>query len=123
MPRILSHTPSWLLRPSPGFDLFQSSAPSRSQDIYHAHREKHLTDRYAAPSRLIARRGTEVFIVVDNEIRWSDLCMLKDEWEELQEKAGRLGERSSVTKEEGDGKSKSKNRYKVSFSLKNSNHL
>ncbi len=35
--------------------------------------------------RTIARRGTEIFVVVDNEIRWSDLCMLKDVWEEGQE--------------------------------------
>lgn len=35
--------------------------------------------------RTIARRGTEIFVVVDNEIRWSDLCMLKDVWDEDQE--------------------------------------
>ena len=37
--------------------------------------------------RTIARRGTEIFVVVDNEIRWSDLCMLKDVWEEAQERS------------------------------------
>lgn len=36
--------------------------------------------------RTIARRGTEIFVVVNNEIRWSDLCMLKDIWEEAQER-------------------------------------
>lgn len=32
----------------------------------------------SAPSRLIARRGTQIFVAVDNEVRWTDLMLLKD---------------------------------------------
>ncbi|KAL8751922.1 MAG: hypothetical protein Q9184_005899, partial [Pyrenodesmia sp. 2 TL-2023] len=39
---------------------------------------------YQGPQRTIACRNTEVFVVVDNEIRWSDLSMLKYDWESSQ---------------------------------------
>ena len=90
MPKIISYTPSWLSRPSPGFQLFSApqSRPnskgskgqgSKAQEHGNVNREK-----YVGPRRGIATRGTEVFVVVDNEIRWSDLCMLRDGWEEQQ---------------------------------------
>jgi nucleoporin NUP82 len=72
MPRILSHTPGWLSRPSPGFDVFSApphkSTPAPIRDA----------EQPTAPSRLIARRGTQIFVAVDNEVRWTDLLLLKD---------------------------------------------
>ncbi len=77
MPKIISYTPPWLSRPAPGYHLFsRSSVQNEAKNGYHSTRHR----------RTIARRGTEVFVVVDNEIRWSDLCMLKDVWEEGQER-------------------------------------
>lgn len=91
MPKVISYTPSWLSRPSPGFCLFSSS-----QDVSRSPRANGKSstlsvngskseDDYLGPKRTIARRGTEIFVVVGNQIRWSDLCMLKDDWEEAQE--------------------------------------
>ena len=91
MPKVISYTPSWLSRLSPGFRLFSSS-----QDVSHSPRENgkspalpvssnKIEGDYLGPKRTIARRGTEIFVVVGNHIRWSDLCMLKDDWEEAQE--------------------------------------
>ena len=86
MPKVISYTPSWLSRPSPGFRLFApsnaTSTPTRpsekaSEQLRHGDDGK---DDYLGPKRAIARRGTEIFVVVDNQIRWSDLCMLKDDW-------------------------------------------
>ncbi|KAA6411382.1 MAG: hypothetical protein FRX48_04662 [Lasallia pustulata] len=90
MPKVISYTPSWLSRPSPGFRLFSSS-----QDVSRSPRangkpsalavSSHKSEGdYLGPQRTIARRGTEIFVVVGNQIRWSDLCMLKDDWEEAQ---------------------------------------
>lgn len=77
MPRVLSYTPSWLSRPSPGFDLFaQSQAKNKTK-------ARPLNGNGSSPvvpgpRRTIARRGTEIFVVVGNEIRWSDLVLLKE---------------------------------------------
>lgn len=71
MPGVLKHTPAWLSRPSPGFDLF-SSPPTKSNSD---------AKNIAGPRRTIARRGTEVFVAVGNELRWSDLVLLRDNWE------------------------------------------
>ncbi|KAL8635430.1 MAG: hypothetical protein Q9228_007078 [Teloschistes exilis] len=86
MPRILSYTPSWLSRPSPGFDLFvstkdSSSTPKNSRKQANG---TNKSEEYVGPRRTIARRGTEVFVVVDNQIRWSDLSVFKDDWASLQ---------------------------------------
>src|ERR1700753_1615849 len=63
MPRVLGYTPSWLSRPSMGFQIFSDSkTPKESQVV-----------------RLLARHGTQIFIATqNNEIRWSDLVYLKD---------------------------------------------
>ncbi|KAL8815376.1 MAG: hypothetical protein Q9223_005484 [Gallowayella weberi] len=98
MPKVLSYTPSWLSRPSPGFDIFASSdklasfgpngaspkakGPSREQN-------------YLGPRRTIAHRGSEVFVVVDNQIRWSDLSIIKYDWENLQRKGNQKAKLSS----------------------------
>lgn len=65
MPRILSYTPDWLSRPKPAFNLFQSKKPESQQ-------------RFEGARRTIAKRGTEVFVAVGKELRWSDLDILRD---------------------------------------------
>lgn len=75
MPQVLARDPAWLARSTPGFDLFQpdtttAKAP-RSQDA-----------RYDGPLRKVAHRGTEVFVAVGNELRWSELGLLRDAGEE-----------------------------------------
>lgn len=79
MPKVISYTPSWLCRPSPGADFFSSVSPKGPA----AQPENGKTAEYEGPTRTLARRGTEVFAVVDNQIRWSNLTRLKDEWQLL----------------------------------------
>lgn len=103
MPKVISYTPSWLSRPSPGFRLFSSSQDvSRSpkangKSSTFSEDNNKIGDDYLEPKRTIARRGTEIFVVVGNQIRWSDLCMLKDDWEEAQE----LRKRKAKSKKSG----------------------
>ncbi|KAL2002128.1 hypothetical protein VTN02DRAFT_617 [Thermoascus thermophilus] len=79
MPRVISYTPPWLCRPSPGASFFSSVSPKSPA----AQPENGKTAEYEGPTRTLAKRGTEVFAVVDNQIRWSDLTRLKDEWQLL----------------------------------------
>lgn len=72
MPKVLGYTPSWLVRPSPGFELF---APNSSSNTSNGHR---AALDYSGPTKTVAKRGTEVFVAVGNEIRWSDLTLLKE---------------------------------------------
>ncbi|KAJ0417751.1 hypothetical protein BJY00DRAFT_289030 [Aspergillus carlsbadensis] len=77
MPKVISYTPPWLSRPSPGASLFASSTHKDPASL------KHPKDaKYDGPSRTLARRGNEIFTVVDNQIRWSSLTRLKDEWQQ-----------------------------------------
>lgn len=49
-------------------------------------------------TRTIAKRGNEVFAVVDNEIRWSNLARLKDQWQqEIKQKKGSVSETEEQT--------------------------
>ena len=98
MPRILSYTPPWLSHPSPGYDLFTAAAGTSAaaegasgQQIV----QNSVQDTYRGPHRVVASRGAEVFVAVGNTIRWADLSMLKDEWEEkkAQRKKGSRGAR------------------------------
>ncbi|THY45680.1 hypothetical protein D6C97_08537 [Aureobasidium pullulans] len=75
MARVAGHTPSWLSAPSPGFNLFQRATDSKPAAAYRNGNDK---DASHGPSRTIAHRGTELFVLVGNDIRWSDLVMLKD---------------------------------------------
>ena len=45
-------------------------------------------DAYDGPLRKTAHRGTEVFVVAENELRWSSLAHLKDTWEESKRRGG-----------------------------------
>ena len=90
MPKVISYTPSWLSRPNPGFQLFSSTQATLSNPYTDGKSPRHLANGHTeaaktaqeGPRRVIARRGTEIFVVADNQIRWSDLCMLKDDWAE-----------------------------------------
>lgn len=101
MPKIISYTPSWLSRPSPGFHLFSSnrSADSKrdaergsNQFVNGSGNKKKLVGHV----KTIARRGTEIFVVVDNEIRWSDLGMLKGDWEKREQEKKEPNKRKST---------------------------
>ncbi|QDS69228.1 hypothetical protein FKW77_001146 [Venturia effusa] len=76
MPRVLSHTPEWLIQPSPAYQLFaESEKTSRGNG-------KHGGSAYNGPLRKLARgRGTEVFVASGNELRWADLQTLKNNFE------------------------------------------
>ena len=84
MPKLINYTPRWLSRPSPGFDLFSSNPdknptpPDAGQD---GEAETSSDTDYRGPCRLLAHRGSEVFAVVDNSLRWADLAVVKYDWE------------------------------------------
>ena len=86
MPKIIDYNPQWLSRPSPGFQLFNtskySSTPAQPTRRGSAQREN--GNSYEGPVKTIAHRKTEVFLVAGKDIRWSDLSILKNEYEELQ---------------------------------------
>jgi hypothetical protein len=77
MPRVLSYTPSWLSRPSAGFDVFAAKDEVQANGYSKPSRPSKHSD-FNVPSKTIACRGTEVFVAVGNEIRWSDLAWLKE---------------------------------------------
>ncbi|KAF2631831.1 hypothetical protein BU25DRAFT_385506 [Macroventuria anomochaeta] len=70
MPRVLSYTPEWLSRPSPGYHLF---APKQSNGNGTAAKSRDF-----GPRKTIATRGSEIFVAVGHEIRWADLVNLKE---------------------------------------------
>ena len=78
MPKILSYTPSWLTRPSPGYALFFQ----KPKEISTGEDGQNQSSHESRVRRTVTHRGTEVFVVVDNEIRWSDLVMLRERSEE-----------------------------------------
>ncbi|KAJ5730346.1 uncharacterized protein N7483_004854 [Penicillium malachiteum] len=79
MPKVNSYAPAWLCRPSPGASLFTSaSIKSPAQGLENGSKISGPT----AATRTIAKRENEVFAVVDNEIRWSDLARVKDQWQQ-----------------------------------------
>lgn len=73
MSKIKSYTPSWLSKPAPGHTLFQASAEDLNASSFTSRRRSR-----PGPRRTITRRGTEVFVAVNREIRWGDLVYLKD---------------------------------------------
>ena len=72
MPRILRHTPQWLERPAPGYKLFNDT----QNDTLANGNVKHQKGRIF---RIVAHRGTEVFVAVGNQLRWSDLVLLREQ--------------------------------------------
>lgn len=94
MPKILSYTPAWLSRPSPGFSLFSTDGKKLAVDADKCSDQKSRNgtsrkEDWQGPHRTLARRGTEVFVVVGNTIRWADLRKLK-EWEALEQDERRV---------------------------------
>lgn len=75
MPRIVSYTPQWLSRGSPGFDVFSSSKSYTSTKLTN---NTKLLGQPSTVRRTITHRGTEIFVVAGNEIRWSDLVLLQE---------------------------------------------
>ncbi|OQE20361.1 hypothetical protein PENSTE_c013G05859 [Penicillium steckii] len=81
MPKVKSYAPAWLCRPSPGASIFTSnSVANPSQDTQLALKSKPAS----GATRTIAKRGNEVFVVIENEIRWSNLARVKDQWQQQQ---------------------------------------
>lgn len=76
MSKVLKRELAWLARDTPGFNVFQ---PTEAQLKTKAQETK---VEYQSPSRRIARRGTEVFVAVGTEIRWSDLALMRDAGED-----------------------------------------
>jgi len=86
MPTIIDYAPAWLSRPSPAGTFFTSSGSERSSQSSRNAKGRDISGTsnntaYHGPNRTLARRGTEIFAVVDNQIRWSNLTTLKDEWQ------------------------------------------
>lgn len=90
MPKVNRYAPAWLCRPSPGASLFTSTSfKSPEQDLANGTK----TTATTGAARTIAKRGTEVFAVIDNEIRWSNLARLKDQWQQqARQKKGSAGQ-------------------------------
>jgi nucleoporin NUP82 len=68
-----------LSRPSPGASLFTSKTPQALPSKSENGADK--KEYYEGPHRTLACRGLEVFVVVDNQIRWSDLSTLQSQWQ------------------------------------------
>ena len=111
MPKIISHTPPWLSRPSPGFQLFDTSTSTRTltQPTRKGSTQREDGASYEGPIKTIARRKTEIFLVAGKDIRWSDLSILKGEYEELQATPSKKpkttpdGEKEHNQRKEDDG--------------------
>lgn len=98
MPGVLKYTPSWLSRPSPGFDFFAPKASTKLTG------DKSKDESHFGPLKSIAHRGTEVFVAVGNELRWSDLVLLKEKHDEAQDrKNGQEEMRDAEDDDELDG--------------------
>ncbi|KAE8352978.1 hypothetical protein BDV28DRAFT_117993 [Aspergillus coremiiformis] len=99
MPKVISYTPPWLSRPSPGASLFSSTAPKTSESISDKLRQE--VD-YTGPTRILAKRGNEAFTVVDNQIRWSSLTRLKDEWQQQTKSRNSSPDQKAISEAQAD---------------------
>lgn len=77
MSKVKAYTPSWLSKPAPGHALFQATSEDIRTSVFSSKR----TAR-PGPRRTIAKRGSEVYVAVNREMRWGDLVYLKQAWEE-----------------------------------------
>ncbi|EED21886.1 conserved hypothetical protein [Talaromyces stipitatus ATCC 10500] len=102
MPKAASHTPPWLCRPSPAASFFTRD-PSKKHDS----RIQNENGEYIGPQRTLAHRDTEVFAVVDNQIRWADLATLKAEWSPKPKSSPKKGKASTKKGIEEDEKTAS----------------
>lgn len=93
MPKIKSYTAPWLAQ-GPGQGLFAPAAETPS-----AYASKTKKKDVPGPRRVIARRGTEVFVAVGRELRWGDLAYLKEKHSTKQPawRSSRIKREGSVT--------------------------
>jgi nucleoporin NUP82 len=93
MPKVIGYKAPWISRPAAGSRIFSDPAP-HSPTSPTKQRASFLdpngTQDYQGPRRLIARRGTEIFTVVGNSIRWADLAAVKDNWTEQRDTRGKI---------------------------------
>ena len=87
MPKILARDPAWLGTGTPGQTLFEAGDATVSRTSQDSQTE--------GPQRKIAHRGTELFVAVGNELRWSELGLLQD--------AGDRSRLNSRSAKESDG--------------------
>lgn len=80
MPRIIDYSPPWLARPTIGGNFFSTSAKDKASSSTARGANGPGNQPQDRPRKTIAHRGTEVFAVVNNQIRWSNLKTFKDEW-------------------------------------------
>ena len=83
MPKVLAYTPEWLSRNNPGFQVFNTRPTPRQRSSTQLENGDGSNSDYVGPNRTTARRGAEVFTVVGKHIRWADLSVLKENFEEL----------------------------------------
>lgn len=115
MPNVVSYTPPWLSRPSPGSSFFSGQSaeklPGKAAVQGSGGKEADTARNdipYDGPTRIIARRGTEIFTVVDNQIRWANLVTLRDKWrsQEIENrkysKQGKEGKESGLSPASGE---------------------
>ena len=86
MPKILERDPAWLGSGAPGFSLFRPDN-TNAKKISHSQAE--------GAQRKVAHRGTEVFVAIGNELRWSEVGLLKDAAEGV--RGGRRGQQHGDT--------------------------
>ncbi|EAU29883.1 conserved hypothetical protein [Aspergillus terreus NIH2624] len=98
MPKVISYTPPWLSRPAPGASLFSSPSAKAPERVA----QKLQQVDYPGPNRTLGKRGNEVFTVVDNQIRWSSLTRLKDEWQQQTRSTKSSGSQDGQTKPQAD---------------------
>ncbi|WPH05046.1 Hypothetical protein R9X50_00794500 [Acrodontium crateriforme] len=67
MPKVLERELKWLSRGSPGFELFHADASLAS-----------AKSPPNGPQRKLAQRGSDIFVAVGKELRWSEVGLLKD---------------------------------------------
>ena len=102
MPKVLSYTPAWLSAPAPASRLFRRNSGDRGDAVGDS--------RYASEKgyknvlrqrRVIAYRGSEVFVADGNKIRWADLALVKDDWiSKARETERRIKREESVGEDE-----------------------
>ena len=109
MPRVISYTPAWLSRPSPGFKLFNNTT-QKQESTYRTVNGSNTEFEYVNANKTIARRNAEVFVVVGKQIRWADLPSLKDQWQATEETPSKKPKGKSIedSEDKGEGDAASK---------------
>ena len=88
MPKILSRDPAWLATGTPGFNVFQPNKNATSTRVPETQHE--------GAQRKIAHRGTELFVAVGNELRWSEVGVVQDAADELRTHSKAQGEDDDI---------------------------